>query len=51
MMKKGEWQMKQMLDVAIEDLLNGGVVDGLLTKYEPAPNTFYRVARPYRVGK
>jgi len=45
MFKKGEFQYKQMLDVAIEDLLNSGFVDDLLKKYEPAPNTFYRVAK------
>jgi len=51
MFKKGEFQYKQMLDVAIEDLLNSGFVDDLMKKYEPAPNTFYRVAKPYRVVK
>ena len=49
MMKAGEPQLKQALDVAIEDLQNSGFVDAVLDKYEPAPNTFYRVAQPYRV--
>lgn len=49
MMKAGELQLKQALDVAIEDLQNSGFVDRVLDKYEPAPNTFYRVAQPYRV--
>jgi ABC-type amino acid transport substrate-binding protein len=49
MMKAGEPQLKQALDVAIEDLQNSGFVDRVLEKYEPAPNTFYRVAQPYRV--
>lgn len=48
MFRKGEEQLKQMLDVAIEDLINSGFVDQLLAKYEPAPGTFYRVAYPYR---
>jgi len=48
MFKKGETQMKQMLDVAIQDLQNSGYVDDLLNKYEGTPNAFYRVARPYR---
>ena len=48
MFKKGESQMKQMLDVAIDDLLNSGYVDGLFKKYEGAANAFYPVARPYR---
>jgi ABC-type amino acid transport substrate-binding protein len=49
MFKKGEFEFKQALDVAIQDLLNSGFVDNLLDKYEPYPNTFYRVAHPYRV--
>jgi polar amino acid transport system substrate-binding protein len=49
MFKSDEFQFKQMLDVAIEDLLNSGFVDRVIDKYEPAPNTFYRVARPYRL--
>jgi len=49
MMKAGETQLQQALDVAIEDLQNSGFVDQVLNKFEPAPNTFYRVAQPYRV--
>ena len=48
MFKKDETQLKQMLDVAIQDLQNSGYVDELLNKYEGTPNNFYRVARPYR---
>jgi len=51
MFKKGEPEFKQMLDVALEDLLNSGYVDQLLDKYEPAKNTYYRVAQPYRIVK
>jgi len=51
MFKANEFQMKHMLDVAIEDLLNSGFVDKVLDKYEPYPGTFYRVARPYRLEK
>lgn len=49
MFKAGEFQLKQALDVAIEDLQNSGFVDQVIAKYEPAPNTFYRVAQPYRI--
>ena len=51
MMKAGEWQLKQMLDVAIQDLINSGYVDKVIAKYEPAPNLFYRVASPYKAIK
>jgi polar amino acid transport system substrate-binding protein len=49
MFKRDQGEFKQMLDVAIEDLINSGYVDQLINKYEPAPNTFYRVAQPYRL--
>jgi ABC-type amino acid transport/signal transduction systems, periplasmic component/domain len=48
MFKENEFQMKGMLDVAIEGLLNSGFVDRVLNKYEPYPGTFYRVADPYK---
>ena len=48
MMKKGEWQFKQMMDVAIEDMQNSGVIDAMLEKYETEPGQFYRVALPFR---
>lgn len=47
MFRKDEFQMKHMLDVAIQDLLNSGFVEKAIAKYEPAPNLFYRVAKPY----
>jgi len=47
MFRKDEFQMKHMLDVAIQDLLNSGYVEKAIAKYEPAPNLFYRVAKPY----
>ena len=51
MMKRGEYDFKQMIDVAMEDLQNSGYIDQLLDKYEPSRNTFYRVALPYRIVK
>ena len=48
MMRRNEPQMKQMIDTALEDLLNSGYIDTLLDKYEPAPGLFYRDALPYR---
>ena len=50
MFKKNEFQMKHMLDVAIQDLINSGYVDKIIQKYEPAPGLFYRVAKPYRTN-
>lgn len=49
MFRQGEWQLKQMFDVAIEVQQNSGFTDGLLEKYEKAPGQFYSVAFPYRI--
>ncbi len=49
MFKKGESQLEEMFDTAIEDLLNSGFVDEVLRKHEPFPNTFYRVADPIKI--
>lgn len=51
MFHRGEWQLKHMLDVAIQDLLNSGFVDEVIRRHEPAPGTFYRVARPFRASE
>ncbi len=48
MFKKNEYQMKHMLDVAIQDLINSGFVEKVIRKYEPAPNLFYRTALPFQ---
>lgn len=48
MFRMNEFQMKQMLDIAIQDLINSGYVDKIIQKYEPAPNLFYRTAKPYK---
>ncbi|MGD9650282.1 MAG: substrate-binding periplasmic protein [Dongiaceae bacterium] len=45
---RGEVELQQLLDVAVQDQLNLGVVDRLLTKWEQFPGSFYRVAQPFR---
>ncbi|MFQ5538863.1 MAG: substrate-binding periplasmic protein [Candidatus Binatia bacterium] len=49
MFRAGEFQFKHMLDTAIQDLIQSGFVDEVIAKYEPFPNTFYRVNRVYRL--
>lgn len=51
MFKKNEFQMQQMLNVAIQDLINSGYVDKIITKYEPAPHLFYRSANQFKPFK
>lgn len=46
MMPANEFQLKQAIDVAVEDLRNSGFVEATLSKYEGG-ETFYRVAPPY----
>lgn len=45
--KKGEDDFREFLDVAMREILYDGTVDRILRQYEPAPGVFFRVARPY----
>lgn len=49
MFKKNEFQLQQMLNVAIQDLINSGFVDRVISKYEPAPHLFYRNANQFKL--
>lgn len=48
MFKKNEFQLQQMLNVAIQDLINSGFVDKTISKYEPIPHLFYRSANQFK---
>ncbi|MBD3351649.1 MAG: transporter substrate-binding domain-containing protein [Candidatus Lokiarchaeota archaeon] len=48
MIKEGEYELKRMLDIAIEELINSGFVDRTIEKYAPKDLSFYRVDYPYR---
>ncbi|MDD5586115.1 MAG: transporter substrate-binding domain-containing protein [Alphaproteobacteria bacterium] len=41
-------RMKQMVDVATDQLLNSGTIDAILKKYETGPGIFLRAALPFR---
>lgn len=47
MFRRGQFEFKEMLDTALDQLMNSGAVDKIIRKYEPAPNTLYRVGLPY----
>ncbi|MGE4351592.1 MAG: substrate-binding periplasmic protein [Bdellovibrionales bacterium] len=49
--KKGDMELKEFLDYAIQELVYSGQMDKILRKYEPVPNAFPRVARPYQLAK
>lgn len=40
--------LKEFLDVAMREILYDGTVDSILKKYEVIPDSFPRVAKPYR---
>jgi polar amino acid transport system substrate-binding protein len=48
--KLGDIDLKEFLDVALRELLYSGSIDRILAKYEPAPNSFPRVAKPYELA-
>lgn len=48
MVGDGETKFLSMMNSALEELQNNGFVDKVIDKYEPYPNSFYRVAVPYK---
>lgn len=48
MVRAGETRLQHMLDSAVEELLNDGFINQVLSKYEEGPGAKYRVAPPYR---
>ncbi len=49
MIPRGEYELKSMLNAAINELLNSGEVDAIITKYEPYPGAYYHVDTAYKV--
>ncbi len=47
MFKRNQMEFKTMLNITLRELINSGVVNGLVDKYEPAPGLLNRVALPY----
>jgi ABC-type amino acid transport substrate-binding protein len=46
--KRGQMEFRSMINTALDQLINSGAVDKIISKYEPAPNILYRVGRPYK---
>ncbi len=44
---KGEWELRDLLNVAIGELQGDGTIDGILSQYEATPNAILHVAKPY----
>lgn len=47
--RRGDTQLKEFLDISLSELLNSGVVDRILRQYEATPGSFPRVAVPYQL--
>jgi polar amino acid transport system substrate-binding protein len=48
MIKKGEYKLQSMINIAIQELINNGYVDKVITKYEPIKGSFYKTASQYQ---
>jgi ABC-type amino acid transport substrate-binding protein len=48
MFSRGQFEFKAMLDTVLDEVMNSGAMDKIISKYEPSPNAIYRVALPYR---
>ena len=44
---KGQTLLRDLLDLALEELQHSGAIDQILKAYEPFPNAYRRVASPY----
>jgi len=47
--KRGQLEFRNMINTALDQLINSGAVDRIIAKYEPSPNLLYRVAAPYQI--
>jgi polar amino acid transport system substrate-binding protein len=45
---KGEQTLVNTVNIALEEMLNFGIIDKILKKYEPSPQTFYRINVPWK---
>lgn len=43
---KGEWQLRDMINVALAELQGDGTIDRIISKYEIIPGSILRVAKP-----
>lgn len=48
MIPKGENELRTTLNIAIEELINSGFLDKVIDKYEKFPDSYSRIASPYK---
>jgi len=51
MFNRGEFEFKEMLDTVLDEVVNSGAMDKIISKYEQVPNEVYRVSLPYQLPK
>ncbi|MDD5586302.1 MAG: transporter substrate-binding domain-containing protein [Alphaproteobacteria bacterium] len=44
---KGESKLQTTLQIVLNEMLNNGEIERIISKYEKYPNSFYRVLKPY----
>ena len=49
--KKGEHNLRMMLNYVLEFVINTGTYEEILQKYEAEPGTYYRLSKPYEVSQ
>jgi len=48
MIPKNQEDLKATINIALQELINNGFVDKVISKYEKYPNSYYRAQLPYR---
>ncbi len=51
MFGRGELEFKAMLDTVLDEVINSGAMDKIISKYEKVPHEVFRVALPYQLPK
>ncbi len=49
MFRRDQFEFKRMIDTALDQVINSGALNKIISRYEPAPHTLYRVALPYQL--
>jgi polar amino acid transport system substrate-binding protein len=51
MFRRDEFEFKSMLDTVLDEVIDSGAMDKIISRYEKAPHEVYRVALPYQLPK
>jgi polar amino acid transport system substrate-binding protein len=48
---KNQESFKSTINSALQELINNGNIDNLISKYQKYPNSFYKVSKPFEVNR